>query len=301
MFDDEVPKGCIIPENFEYKDKRTQPAFNSSMHWKEVTKEEYLIQQAAKRYPAGTEFISARYNREGISNGVFTYYTGISFTSISTNGRHVYFKDSLIEKWAEIKTENTMEKKIKGYELVKSEYLAPARRILDCMPSNDHHPLGIIGHKDDIERLKNAGVLDIWFEPVYIETYNVGDWVYIEGTAGSLGLPLKSTGDIVQIDEISALDVTFVRHGKRCASNPANIKRLATESEYKKYLEPKVTIKGYTAKIGETTVTFGCQTYSKEFIIELANCLDNNGLRLMSSDTNYKEEILKLRDYYESR
>jgi hypothetical protein len=310
----QLPKlGEIFQENFTPLNWlwRIKDSVNyNSLLWQEVTEEEYLIQEAKKRYPIGSIVIDIRNNEEDIFIDTHDQFHFNSITNI------LYFNKSLrlyctdpynnigvpSDVWAEIKTQNTMEKKIKGYKLIKSEYLVPARRILNCLPDNDHHPLSMINHEDDIDKLKNAGVLDLWFEPVYTPTYKVGDWVYIEGTYGSLDLPLKTEGDIVQIEEIDNSYVSYVRHGKKCSgSSLSGIKRLATEAEYKKYLEPKVIIKGYTAKIGETSVTFGCQTYSKEFIIELANCLDNNGFNFMGSNTNYKEEILKLRNYYESR
>jgi hypothetical protein len=58
------------------------------------------------------------------------------------------------------------EREIIGYKLVKP-YAIPARRILKCEPMYDYAGLGLITAKGDIEALQQAGVLDLWFEPVY--------------------------------------------------------------------------------------------------------------------------------------
>jgi len=59
------------------------------------------------------------------------------------------------------------DKKIIGYKLVKPEYHAPAKRILNCLQKHDYIHIGTVTAKGDIELLQEAGVLDLWFEPVY--------------------------------------------------------------------------------------------------------------------------------------
>ena len=67
-------------------------------------------------------------------------------------------------------------KKIIGYKLTKPEYEEAAGRIAYGKLSSDNYKF--IKHKDDIaflfksnahERLQEAGVLDLWFKPVYEE------------------------------------------------------------------------------------------------------------------------------------
>lgn len=63
-----------------------------------------------------------------------------------------------------------MEREILGYELVKKEYEIPAAIICGIM--NGRLNLGkkvdvdILENSTDRIKLKNAGVLDIWFKPV---------------------------------------------------------------------------------------------------------------------------------------
>jgi hypothetical protein len=57
--------------------------------------------------------------------------------------------------------------KIIGYKLVKHEYHVPAKRILNCLPKHDYIDLGTVTAKGDIELLQEAGVLDLWFEPIH--------------------------------------------------------------------------------------------------------------------------------------
>lgn len=63
-----------------------------------------------------------------------------------------------------------MEKEIIGYKLIKPEYEEAAKAICDeCVywRRNDLYNLDAKTEKLSIPNLKNAGVLDLWFEPVY--------------------------------------------------------------------------------------------------------------------------------------
>lgn len=68
--------------------------------------------------------------------------------------------------------EKTMEKKIIGYRLIKPEYTEAALKIEGNFWISHGIRTGQIlysGRKESVEKLKNAGVLDLWFEPVYEE------------------------------------------------------------------------------------------------------------------------------------
>lgn len=54
-----------------------------------------------------------------------------------------------------------------------------------------------------------------------------------------------------------------------------------------------VTINGYKAKFTENSVSFGCQTYSKEFVLALAECLRENNFKM-----DHKDSILKIAEYF---
>lgn len=78
------------------------------------------------------------------------------------------------KSWTEISTEIFYKyilsmqstKKIKYYKLIKPEYEPTVAKILR-LSGNEIY--GDIGSTEDIETLKKAGVLDIWFDPVYEE------------------------------------------------------------------------------------------------------------------------------------
>jgi hypothetical protein len=59
---------------------------------------------------------------------------------------------------------------------------------------------------------------------------------------------------------------------------------------------PIIKIKGYSAKFSDTEVSFGCQTYPKEFILMLNKCLQANGFLFECT-----KEVQKMADYFESK
>lgn len=131
-------------------------------------------------------------------------------------------------------------KEIVGYKLIKSEYEEAAKIIAneytnDWWNLNAYRNLknyGWMFKKGDIDlSLKNvyrkAGVLDLWFEPVY------------------------------------------------------------------KTSIPDITINGYKADISDWGVKFGCQSYSKEFIITLSECLEVNNFKM-----DHKNSIKEIVEYY---
>lgn len=98
-------------------------------------------------------------------------------------------------------------KEIIGYKLIKPEYKEAAVEIgkkgnlqtfSNIYSINGYIP--VFGWRDTIKNLKEAGVLDIWFEPVYEPLYKIGDWVITKGYSSKYdGKPLK----ITNISEVS--------------------------------------------------------------------------------------------------
>jgi len=56
---------------------------------------------------------------------------------------------------------------------------------------------------------------------------------------------------------------------------------------------PDITINGYKAIITPFDVTFGCQKYTRAFIMKLWQCLETNDFKM-----DYKDDIQKLAEYY---
>lgn len=65
-------------------------------------------------------------------------------------------------------------KTIKSYKLIKPEYELAAAKLL-----NSSQLYGNIMAQSDINTLKKAGVLDLWFEPVYDDVFKVGELVFV--------------------------------------------------------------------------------------------------------------------------
>ena len=67
-----------------------------------------------------------------------------------------------------------MEKEIIGYKLIKPEYEGAAAKLI----YNGDKIHGLVQVNSEWNILKEAGVLDLWFEPVFKEekTFKVGDW-----------------------------------------------------------------------------------------------------------------------------
>lgn len=75
---------------------------------------------------------------------------------------------------------NFLNMKLIGYKLVKPEFAKAA-----CMIEGhysfgesikDGHTITLINREDAFKKLKEANVLDLWFEPVYEEEFKVGDY-----------------------------------------------------------------------------------------------------------------------------
>lgn len=79
------------------------------------------------------------------------------------------FKLSDIQKL----NQSTMEKKIIGYKLIKPEYANVSANIVGW--NHPMYKLEKVTDQEYIKKLQKAGVLDLWFEPVYEQLFKEGD------------------------------------------------------------------------------------------------------------------------------
>ena len=127
-----------------------------------------------------------------------------SYQNWSSNKPSEYIEITFEQFKKYVLKEETMDKKIIGYKLIKLEYYEAACKIGDTnLKSRLGENIAIADSTTDA--LKEAGVLDLWFEPIYKEEkFKVEDWVtvvnYIEGD--SLGVKDFKIGDVFQIKEI---------------------------------------------------------------------------------------------------
>lgn len=145
----------------------------------EKSPEELLIEEAKLRYPIGTEFYSALpgdLNPARLKcNGGYRFQEDVhGCKNVIWNKDHSNRECGFLYcngTWAEIINKNTMctEKTIIGYYLIKTEY-AKATELILGVPFNKQTP-GLVTVDKCIQDLKKAGVLDLWFEPVYKSEY----------------------------------------------------------------------------------------------------------------------------------
>jgi hypothetical protein len=162
----------------------------------------------------------------------------------------------------------TMEKKIIGYKLIKPEYETAAVKITGFMGSSPGRfsnfmlTAGKQGFANDLEK---AGVLDLWFEPIYEEKYVPKKGDYITFTGG------EDKGKTVKVTDVSEdiAHMYWIEHF------------------------PPIVIKGVKAKFEGNNVSFGCQTYSKEFVFQLVGLLDKSGLSI-----EHEKEIRQVDNYF---
>lgn len=193
----------------------------------------------------------------------------------------------------ETKMEN---KKLLGYRLVKTEFEKAVNTLADGVNCSDFKRAGrdyyeIGGNSQSIQNFKDAGVLDLWFEPVYEEKYKykVGDYV-VWSLSGEVYLLKKYEGNDQFLDSTGDhRDLTLKEY------------RLATQEEIDKFEAsfPKIIIEGYNAEKTEKGVKFGCQEYSKEFVKELGKCLVTNEFDIITRNgENITDRILKIVDNF---
>ena len=134
-----------------------------------------------------------------------------------------------------LKNEDKMEKKIVGYKLIKPEYLDAVHKIAKFAQSYTVPELEALiklnmPNSDTIELLKDAGVLDLWFEPVYEEEFKVGDYITVienpetsfkNGKVGKTYEIIKIDGNCLYYEKHNSIDSTRVKVRK---ATPEEIK-----------------------------------------------------------------------------
>jgi hypothetical protein len=143
-------------------------------------------------------------------------------------------------------TDKNMEKKIIGYKLIKPEYTKALEGLLDCVWSKNED---LLRYKPNIDKLREAKVLDIWFEPVYAEKSEMMELAYDGGTVW-----LKIEKDKISVDSWSAVfdkkELENIK-SKVVAIPPIATKQVLGDSWYINYEIDKISIgckKGFLIK-----------------------------------------------------
>jgi len=165
------------------------------------------------------------------------------------------------------------EKEIIEYKLKENckKYENAVFKILNVNCFNSIHQGCDLSVEWSITKIKEAGVLDLWFEPVYKQEepeYKIGDWVigwhcYIEE-----GYHCKAW-------QIYDIDKEYLCPKKDYATNKFNVKK-ATEEEIKAAQTPQITINGYKGEFFNDYVKFGCAIINKQCFIDLYSFADKS-------------------------
>lgn len=129
-----------------------------------------------------------------------------------------------------VKLNNTQENKIIGFRLIKPEYKSAIEKITNTITFNyealENNP-ELIPY--ELLKLRDSGVLNLWFEPIYQKEYKIGDWVITKGYSNVYD------GKALQITKIIVEENIKYAYCKDGTVNKLNIskhiKRKATETE----------------------------------------------------------------------
>lgn len=202
--------------------------------------------------------------------------------------------------------ENTMEKEIVEYKLKFAEYIKAANAITGT--SADYTKHGFIPESAAYKKLKEAGVLDLWFEPVYAPKFKVGDWVFVKyhngngvdfsGLVSQLYKNDPNNGATGKLYEES--DICVKQRNGLLRINFSDIVRLATEEEIKKasISLPKINGKQCVDN-GDKTITCGCTTKSFDWILGVFYAMDDY-VNISDTKVTHKE-IQKIVEYIKNK
>jgi hypothetical protein len=182
----------------------------------------------------------------------------------------------------------TMEKKIIGYKLTKPQYNDSAIRIAN-LGNRDWEGLidgrfqeTVFNYEENLNLLKEAGVLDLWFEPIYEEEkFKVGDYIYynygnVNRTGGVICKIISLENNKVATNiHYNLTSVNELQSGK----NSEHIRK-ATEEEIKK--AQIIEIGGYEVKINSIDIEINNVSYSKNDLIVLKHLFKQGQIKSLN-------------------
>jgi hypothetical protein len=143
------------------------------------------------------------------------------------------------------------------------------------------------------------------------DQFKVGDWVVLKDRAvipENIGKITKITSYIywgeswsnlesnLRLATTDEIQINLINEAKRIVENALSDGNfIYSQGKWAAIISsiPNVTILGYKAEIYDDRVQFGCQSYSKQFVLTLWDCLKTHNLKM-----DYKDEIEKIAEYY---
>jgi hypothetical protein len=185
----------------------------------------------------------------------------------------------------ELKQE-TMGREIIGYK-IKEQYVDFAINLLQPKNFDRNHFLNAeINFTNSDNRWYNtilkAGVLDIWFEPVYGEEFKVGDWVTLNNESN---IKYNHVGQITELD----IQKNIYWWGTLGYSSGAENLRKATPEE----IEEATTIKigDYEAEFEGKIVSFNGVGYDFSELIILRDLMNRNQIKSLNVGCNSQHKV----------
>lgn len=157
-----------------------------------------------------------------LSASEYTNSTEITFEQF----KQYVLKENTMDK------EKPVEKELIGYKLKQGYEQSEFKKLLHCpaFSFDDFETNGVANYTIFLSELTEMGVLDLWFEPVYKEQFQKGDWVIGE-CDGSIG---TNTYIGVYDSELLMSEWADIRYDDDWASSTGRftrIIRLATSEE----------------------------------------------------------------------
>lgn len=187
--------------------------------------------------------------------------------------------------------EKQQQKEIVGWKL-KEEYMGCKEAALKLCGTIANWENSLMTYDISISqigymsKLKQAGVLDLWFTPVYKQDepeYKVGDFVVVKNYVQcGEGNGVVTTNLVSELFEVKKNGATGMHYKESAFSvkergNYYNIKewhivRKATPEEIKSAQTPQITINGYKGEFFDWGISFnsGCAKIQKEIFISLS-------------------------------
>lgn len=195
-------------------------------------------------------------------------------------------------------------KKVIGYKLVKKEYAEAAVQIegnLKIGLAIKDDQILDSQHAKSVEKLRKAGVLELWFEEVYEEEFKEGSYIYVKNSGfriGSCKVSIKE-GDIKKIksfnndtDYTQNIQFTDGSYGGADGNLYTRYLRLATPEEITKATEKVMKIGNFELKVtseGIFHATEDITKYTESLINSFRNVILNS--KFHGCDCHVKEII----------
>lgn len=201
-------------------------------------------------------------------------YLPLGYTEISFE----QFKQYILKE-----KQTNMEKKIIGYKFKKDCEKFNQAAVQICQPTDikdfteEGYTVNMTADSVCKRKLEDANVLDLWFTPVFEEEekpLEVGDFI-METWESS---PFYNK----QCFKVIAVSINAIKYDRSDSLVDKDKVRRATKEEEKTY-KLRIIIHDYLAELENGKIKFGCQSFSKETLLELKDLFERSAFKFTCS------------------